>query len=327
MTKTGVLSYALRAAGCAAFVFCTGSAWADDVTIVTEPANPAPDVTIVAEPAETKQVTVIDDSRSDVRIEHEAIVGFQDDDEPVSAIIVKTAPPEPRQEVVRIEARPAEDAVWVPGYWRWDADRNTYEWVAGAWRRAIPGMTWHAGRWIETEGGYQWMPGHWEAGEAAATVTTTPGTATTTTTTRTTTVEADGDTTTRTTTIKQAPPALRVETQPASPGPDYVWIAGHWEYRDGQYTWIGGRWERPVSEGMIWVSPRWVRHGDGTYSFVAGHWDYPLETRSYVVSRTIRGADLDDDAAADDSARDSDLTRPRTDPRDIEEGDQVRERD
>ena len=43
-----------------------------------------------------------------------------------------------------------------------------------------------------------------------------------------------------------APPVI-VETVPACPSPDYVWIGGFWSYRPTGYVWVHGGWNyRPA---------------------------------------------------------------------------------
>ncbi len=251
----------LRACALGATLAYAGTAFADDLVISADPV-PAPTVTIIQEtPAPTEpaqqHVTVVKEPVAEMRVEHEAVTDIDGDD--VTSIIVKTQPPAPKEEVVRIESRPSEDYTWVPGYWQWDTARNEYEWVPGTWRRSIPDMTWHPGHWEQTDAGWRWIGGYWAPA-----------------------------TTTRLTMVAEAPPAPRAEERPVSPGADYIWISGHWDYENGQYVWHSGRWERPTQEGMVWVPGRWVQTGEG-YTYIAGRWDYPVENRAYVVTR-VEGA-------------------------------------
>jgi len=65
-----------------------------------------------------------------------------------------------------------------------------------------------------------------------------------------------------------APPPLRVERVPVSPGPDFVWLAGYW-YVDGHHwKWHSGYWTRAPYAGARWVGPRY----EGG-QFFAGFWD------------------------------------------------------
>src|SRR3954452_22360263 len=42
-----------------------------------------------------------------------------------------------------------------------------------------------------------------------------------------------------------APPALRVETQPARPSARHVWQNGYWRWNNREYVWVGGYWDEP----------------------------------------------------------------------------------
>jgi hypothetical protein len=70
----------------------------------------------------------------------------------------------------------------------------------------------------------------------------------------------------------QAPPPLQAEAFVPAPGPDYVWIDGHWDWIDGHYAWQRGRWaaRRP---GYHWVPPRWEPAADGRWHQKTGHWE------------------------------------------------------
>src|SRR5262245_50754462 len=62
-------------------------------------------------------------------------------------ILAPKEPPPAINEIPPAE-RPEGGAVWLPGYWSWDDDRQDFIWVSGVWR--IPPQ------------GRQWMEGHWE---------------------------------------------------------------------------------------------------------------------------------------------------------------------
>lgn len=103
----------------------------------------------------------------------------------------------------------------------------------------------------------------------------TPSPATTTTTTTATpvvTTHADGTQTTQTVVVTQAPPAPQQEVVSARPGPDYVWVAGYWRWRDSRYEWVAGHWEVPPRTGAVWIPPRWAPESGG-YRFYDGYWD------------------------------------------------------
>ena len=66
-----------------------------------------------------------------------------------------------------------------------------------------------------------------------------------------------------------APPAPRVVAlQPASPGPEYMWVEGYWYPVGNHYKWHDGYWSVPPYAGAHWVAPR----HDGERLF-DGYWD------------------------------------------------------
>ena len=243
-----------------AAVYCMG-AWSEVVQVAAESAAPSGQTTVTttqtiqAVPA-APGTTVVKEVTKTTNYRHEALLDSAGN--VIDSVVVKTAPPEPRQEIMRIETRPAENAVWVPGYWLWNTDKSDYDWVSGTWRRAIPGMTWNSGHWVKLADGYEWSPGFWTNGSGTTT-------------------------TTQMVVVREAPPALKEETRSASPGPGVVWIPGNWAYEDKTFVWTPGRWERPAAESMIWTSSRWVHTSTG-YEYVPGHWDYPAESRTFTIS-------------------------------------------
>src|SRR5438067_3659466 len=53
--------------------------------------------------------------------------------------------------------------------------------------------------------------------------------------------------------VTQAPPVVRVETQPVSPGPAYVWTSGYWRWTGAQYVWVPGTWIARPTPAAVWV--------------------------------------------------------------------------
>jgi WXXGXW repeat (2 copies) len=75
----------------------------------------------------------------------------------------------------------------------------------------------------------------------------------------------------RSTVVVGPPPAAIVEVVPASPGPGYYWVRGHWGYSpEGRYVWIHGHYvaRRP---GSVWVEGRYENRNGG-YVWVEGYW-------------------------------------------------------
>jgi hypothetical protein len=68
-----------------------------------------------------------------------------------------------------------------------------------------------------------------------------------------------------------APPPAEVEVIGVAPGPDYVWIGGHHEWRGSAYVWVGGRWAARPHRRARWVAGHWRHTREGWY-WVDGHW-------------------------------------------------------
>jgi hypothetical protein len=67
------------------------------------------------------------------------------------------------------------------------------------------------------------------------------------------------------------PPGERVEVIPAAPGSGYVWVKGHWGWRQNDYEWIAGHWAMPDRGFRDWVPGEW-RHDRYGWFYVEGHW-------------------------------------------------------
>jgi hypothetical protein len=73
--------------------------------------------------------------------------------------------------------------------------------------------------------------------------------------------------------VNTPPPADKNDgDKPAAPGFGYIWVAGYWDYLDGNYIWRAGRWvqgkadyeyvrARYEFDGKAWVfhRPHWKR--------------------------------------------------------------------
>ncbi len=74
--------------------------------------------------------------------------------------------------------------------------------------------------------------------------------------------------------VTLAPPAMRVEAMPPSPGPGQAWVAGFWAWGGTRYVWTPGHWEQPPQPTAVWQRPRWQRHPRG-WGFTPGQWMRP----------------------------------------------------
>ncbi len=76
----------------------------------------------------------------------------------LAQVLVPSAPPPPRREVV--PRPPGPGMVWQGGFWRWNGVR--YVWVPGHFARAPrPGVRWIPGHWVRRPRGWVWVAGHW----------------------------------------------------------------------------------------------------------------------------------------------------------------------
>jgi hypothetical protein len=71
--------------------------------------------------------------------------------------------------------------------------------------------------------------------------------------------------------VTKAPPAPLYEALPVAPGPDYVWIGGHWHWNGGRWVWHRGYYSRPPHRGAVWVAPRYEARTEGSV-FIGGYW-------------------------------------------------------
>ena len=71
--------------------------------------------------------------------------------------------------------------------------------------------------------------------------------------------------------VAAGPPADVVEVVPAQPGPEYVWVAGHYRWDSERYVWFAGHWAQPPAGFHEWVAGHWGRR-EGGWVWVEGHW-------------------------------------------------------
>jgi WXXGXW repeat (2 copies) len=67
-------------------------------------------------------------------------------------------------------------------------------------------------------------------------------------------------------------PARRVERTIVSPGPDHVWIRGHWAWQDNDWVWVPGQWVQRPERGVVYRESTYVRRGS-QHTWVPGHWE------------------------------------------------------
>ena len=71
--------------------------------------------------------------------------------------------------------------------------------------------------------------------------------------------------------VSRTPPAVQVETQPASPGTEYVWTRGYWRWTGTDYVWVPGSYVARPRPAAVWVQGQWVSRPGG-WVWVPGRW-------------------------------------------------------
>ena len=205
----------------------------------------------------------------------------------IGAGMVAPIEPPPNIRETPPDQRPrGEQFAWVPGYWAWDGDRDTYIWVSACWRAAPPNTYWVPGYWSPVTGtrevrrgsgwevvvggvvnvrigggraspaevvGWEWVAGFWSPADVEE--------------------------------IEYLPaPPSPADLEPPGPPPsaDRTWVPGCWYWQDGRYVRRPGYWLQPRAD-WIWVPSyyAWTPRG---YVFCRGHWDYALERRGILFA-------------------------------------------
>lgn len=76
---------------------------------------------------------------------------------------------------------------------------------------------------------------------------------------------------TRRVVVTRPQPTLRTERRIVSPNPNYVWIKGHWAWRNDDWVWVAGRWAERPRPGAVWKEGEFLREGQ-RMAWVPGHW-------------------------------------------------------
>lgn len=71
--------------------------------------------------------------------------------------------------------------------------------------------------------------------------------------------------------VQTPPPPPRREVRFVAPGPQYVWVDGHWAWRGKAYAWVPGSWWAQRPGYRKYTPGRWHHDRRGWY-WVAGRW-------------------------------------------------------
>jgi hypothetical protein len=208
-----------------------------------------PDLTQPGNPGDTQEKGIEVQGRGPV---HEAYAQPNGNAKPGPLVTKQPPPPIPEEPAAE---RPQGDNVqWIPGYWAWDPSRNDYLWVSGFWRNEPPGRKWVPGHWSQADSGWRWISGLW------------------------------ADASLPNLQYLQEKPPDSLENGPSVPAPDdnSLWVAGHWEWRDGQFVWRPGYWA-DGQPGMVWNQPDYYYTPSG-YVYNTGYWDYDLDNRGLLFA-------------------------------------------
>jgi len=149
-----------------------------------------------------------------------------------NAVTPPAAPPAPKDEP---RPMPRRGMTWISGEWEWHSESGgNWKWRAGRFERRQPGKMWSDGRWEERGGRWERIRGEWRDAPKEP----------------------------------MAPPAPIAETPQQRRG--HVWVAGYWQWNDGNYDWVPGKLERR-QRGRQWAQGQWTNAG-GRWTWNAGQW-------------------------------------------------------
>ncbi len=78
------------------------------------------------------------------------------------------------------------------------------------------------------------------------------------------------------------PPEAKDEAKPTTPEPGHIWVAGYWDYINGQHVWRDGRW-LAGKPGYEYVRARYEFDGKA-WQFHVPHWHRRTPTTPTTVA-------------------------------------------
>jgi hypothetical protein len=86
------------------------------------------------------------------------------------------------------------------------------------------------------------------------------------------------------------PESLEVVPSTPSPGDNYFYVPGCWNYLDSGYRWRAGYWA-PYRDDYVWSPDRWYWTPRG-YVFTAGFWDWRPAVRGCLFAPVVFTSDV-----------------------------------
>jgi WXXGXW repeat (2 copies) len=68
------------------------------------------------------------------------------------------------------------------------------------------------------------------------------------------------------------PPADVVENPNGQPGPQYVWVVGHYSWDGNDFQWHAGQWAMPPNGYHNWRAGHWDQVDNNNWSYTEGQW-------------------------------------------------------
>ena len=171
----------------------------------------------------------------------------------VPGVRVDREPPQLVEEIPPAMKPAGDAALWIPGYWGWDADASDFLWVSGTWRNPPPGHQWVPGYWNRMNSSFQWMCGFWMPSDVAQMQ------------------------------YYSAPPrSLERGPNSDAPGINHFWVPGSYVPNNAKYAWQPGYW-CPYQTNYLWVPSYNMATGSG-YVHVPGYWDYRMDQRGTLFA-------------------------------------------
>jgi hypothetical protein len=86
--------------------------------------------------------------------------------------------------------------------------------------------------------------------------------------------------------VATPPPPMASEIISPAPGPNFVWVGGHWKWRGRWrgWAWVRGRWAQRPYANAEWIAGHWGP-APGGWVWIEGQWvaPQPPVSQAYVV--------------------------------------------